>query len=225
MKLKFFIALVAALVLSLSVNAQIHSSTNSKITRIREKKLVLDTTNYNRFSVGYSQLSWYDLLRGAELGYLHGFHLSHKNSCFLELGLRASFNKKTRYEDHGADLVLNRYLFSMSLPVSFTYKLKFANGLYLSPYVGPYLRVNIIGIDKMDFDNNNETLKKTMKYNLFDSEETSPKRNRAQFGGQMGLIFGYKAINVGVGVSIGDGVGNVKDNESFGVSTTIGVNF
>lgn len=227
MNFKYVIALVAVMLFSLTATAQIHTSTSSKITRIKEKKLVLDTLNYNRISAGLSLTYAFDPMGGGELDYVHGFHLSQKNSLFLELGLRASFEKSYNRSSfwNDGDMLLNRYMFSLYLPINATYKIKYVNGIYISPYMGPHLRVNIIGMDKMEFNSEKEDVNETLKFNLFDSKETYHKRNRVQFGGQVGLNIGYKFINIGLGSYIETGQVSEIYNLCGGISATIGVNF
>lgn len=229
------------LLITMASQAQIHSSTNSRITKTKEKKVVNDTADYNRISLGYSLLYTEKdesgkMFRGGELDYLHGFNLTKNCPFFLELGLRVAFdaykytynNGGEAFFDYRTETTIQRSLLSASIPLSFSYKLTFVNGFYIAPYLGPQLRVNIVGKDKVSetVSENGEELLDEM-YNLFDKEETDPAMKRVQFGGQAGLNIGYKRLNMGAGYYFcsplwKDGSEKMKCN---GLSATIGINF
>lgn len=226
------------LLFATATQAQIHSSSNSKITVTKEK--IIDTTNYNRIYLGYSGLnasnfttgSLLNRFNGGELGYLRGINLTKKAPLFLEIGGCASMDISKKESDKNQtdkSMTVQRSLLSFTVPVSLTYKATFYNGFYLAPYLGPQLRVNIWGKDKVTIklrEQGNET-ETSISCDLFDPEMTDPTVKRIEFGGQAGLNFGIKWINFGIGYYI-DSPLYKNDSEKVilhGISGTVGINF
>lgn len=237
MRIRHLFVVVVATLFSNAAQAQIHSSTNSKITITKEK--IIDTTSYNRIYLGYSGLNASNLstgsvlnrFRGGELGYLRGINLSKKASFFLEIGGRVSMDINKKVSDEGQKeigVTMQRSLLSLTVPVSLTYKAMFPSRFYVAPYIGPQLRINMMGKDKVTINVNegaNHAIEST--YDLFDSEDTDPTLKRGELGVQAGLNFGIKRINFGVGYYIDSPIYK-KDSEKVnlhGLSGTIGINF
>lgn len=228
----------------------------------KKRNFVNDTASYNRVYAGFMKnflaTSWTQggtVCNGAELGYLRGVSLTKKCPLFLELGTRISFDTYRvgeSYEgisfipyniDHdGSNLdynaiwkqvsSLHSFLLAVSIPVSLTYKRTFANGFYLAPYVGPQLRLNILGMEKvkihLDAPYGEFSFDDELKYSLLNDEETNPAMKRAQLGFQFGLNLGYKVMNFGLGYDMDLSTkfkGRQKHSTIFGLSFSVGLNF
>lgn len=179
---KLIIALVA-LSASLSSEAQIVKSESRIITSHTTAQTVVVTEgyeNYSRLSANYTSLSYGDedtvkpTFPGIELAWDHGYNLANKKMpLYLEVGLHAQYNSadvETRYGDE------NYKHIEVSIPLSLTYKYSW-NGLYAAPFAGINLKSAFID-DVADYMEDQKFF---------------------QVGYQVGLNFGYKALNVQIG--------------------------
>lgn len=237
MRIRHLFALVVAMLFACAAQAQIHSSSNSKITKER----VFDTNNYNRISLGFSMfvskievnsdLNTYRF-HGGELDYVRGINLTKKAPVFLEVGGRVTYDmyKTIKSEVESQEISLSRSFLALSVPVSFTYKATFGNGFYLAPYLGPHLRVNILGQDKLAYkiqQNGVDEVDVEEKYGLFDNDATDPTFKHIQFGAQGGLNLGYKRVNIGVGYYFDSPIYKLENKSMLmhGLSASVGINF
>ena len=191
-------------------------------------------------------------LKGMDFNYLRGISLTQRFPLYLEVGARMTFDT---YQDEWKDSDSWGYeresdrinILALSVPVNVTYKYTFDNGFYLAPFAGIHFRLNLLGQVKYDYEEGNNygdydsedgtiNLFKTGDDDdddvYFDDDEDACKR--FQFGGQIGLNFGYKALNVGFAYyfdtpfykysSDYDSKYDFKYKQG-GVSLTIGYNF
>ena len=256
---KFALALLAVAFTASAAQAQIVSSKNSRIERV---KVESENRGYNRLSFGlatdklksdekvFEDAKGKDSktlgLKGIDLTYLHGIPVSKKLPMFVEVGGRFTFttNKdsdKGSYDGYKYEESVRSNLMSLSVPVNFTYKHTFSNGLYLAPYVGIHFRLNLIAQEKWETEYDGESEDGTANYfkaddydddaAFGDNEDTW---KRFQFGGQVGLNIGYKALNLGIGYYFASPIYKYEDDYSskydFKIKTgslalTLGFNF
>lgn len=236
MKVKHILLLCVMGFFSLTTYGQIYSSSNSRITTTKEKKkrnFVNDTASYNRVYAGFMKnflvVSWEHgqrISNGAELGYLRGVSLTKKCPIFLDLGARISLD--TEHQEESDPCLVSsrrRVLLAASVPVSLTFKRTFVNRFYLAPYLGPHLRVDMLGIDKVKihWEQGSYSFDDESKYSLFNEDETEYAMKRVQFGFQFGLNFGYKALSFGVGCNTD--VLKLHKMGVLGLSGSVGINF
>ncbi len=183
-------------------------------------------------------------MKGLEVSYLHGISVSKKIPLFVEIGGRIQFNiykNKDSYVVDGQryDDVLRITNLSLAVPVNITYKHTFTNGFYVAPYFGVNLRVNMTG--KWDYDGSDYS----EYYNIFKADDNDEHAfygsdvdpcKRLQYGCQLGLNFGFKALNIGIGYYMESPLYNsqllYEDDRLYdvkykmnNVSLTLGINF
>ena len=248
---KFALVLLAVSFTASVAQAQIVSSKNSRITVERQKNKYED---YNRISLGLSSLKIKDSekeevlvydeesigMKGLDINYMHGFSMTGHFPLYLEVGGRLTINhykkSENEYEDEDNyyDMEAKTNVMALSIPVNATYKHTFSNGMYIAPFVGLHLRLNMIGKLKMkeknvyrghvEFDNDDNI-------NLFNGGEEGgvdeEDCKRVQFGGQLGVNLGYKTWNLGFAYYLDTPF--YKDSEfklkSSEVALTVGYNF
>ena len=254
---KIILATLVAFMVT-GVQAQIVSSKNSRLTVEKQAKVKPEIANYNRISFGLSTMklrdTYYDksdrevfdfddesiTLKGIDINYLRGISLTQKFPLYLEVGGRMTFDTDNEsYSDYDAHI----NMLSLSVPVNVTYKYTFSNGFYLAPFVGIHFRTNLFGKVKYEDTDGYDYEKEEYKYNIFkaddddddayfDDDEDPAKR--FQFGGQVGLNFGYKALNIGFAYYFDTPLYKYESKtnsmydykyKSGGVALTVGVNF
>ncbi len=189
-------------------------------------------------------------LKGLDINYMRGISLTQKFPLYLEVGGRLTYETlKSTNKDGGnnwSEKETERFnLLSLSVPVNVTYKYTFSNGFYLAPFVGIHFRLNLMANDKWEYEETyyGETEKEDGKMSFFKADEEDEDAyfdedmdvcKRFQFGGQVGLNFGYKALNIGLGYYFDtpfykyDSDTNSSNDfkiKSGGVALTVGVNF
>lgn len=185
--------------------------------------------NYDRVTLAYQSLDFRTsndypsvgkdgTLDGVKLGYTHGFGLCSKAPVFLEVGADFNFNMSSADVTiltaplDGVKYSSRVMTCGITVPVSLGYKFSFKNKMWLEPYAGICLKVNIMGKTKYDwadtdlYDVNMDWFKKADMG--FESQISSEEEghiylggsacNRAQFGGQVGVNLGYKHVNLNV---------------------------
>ena len=188
------------------------------------------------------------MMKGVDFNYLRGISLTSNIPLYLEVGGRVTFDtyNKTIDEDEYKGVVYEEKarvnILSLSVPINVTYKFSFDNGLYIAPFAGIHFRTNILGTVKYT-EEASTGAKDKETYNLFkaddhdddaffDDDEDTCKR--FQFGGQFGVNFGYKALNLGLTYYLDtpfykyESKSNSKYDykyKSSGVALTLGVNF
>lgn len=193
---KFFVLGMMAFI-SMFASAQIVSSNSTRITKEKTP-----SANYSRLYLGYANMmpagdtdSDDEALQGLKFGYLKGISLTNKVPLFLQVGGEIQYGTYSDSETvYGYDCTTRLNELGIAIPVSLTYKYTFTNGFYLEPYAGIRFRVNLLANMSESFDGDKETL------SFFDKDKMGDTAfKRFQFGGQIGLNFGYKALNVNVG--------------------------
>lgn len=177
--MKKLISALAVLLISLSANAQIVSSTSKSIKKTTTAQTVyVGYENYSRFSASYASMKYSadghdsDAMDGFDLGWDHGYSISNNMPLYLEGGIHGQFNTIS-FDNYNDDDTY--YHVSVSVPLNLTYRLNVADsGLIVAPFAGINLKGNIVD-DACDDD-----------------------LNRIQCGYQVGLNLGFKALNVQV---------------------------
>lgn len=213
--MKKIFTLAAIALIAATTQAQIVSSNSTKITTIQTEKVKKESNDYNRLYFGYANMSFHgdaediDVLHGFSLGYAHASNLVKQLPLYLEYGGEIVFNK-------------NEYdkAFALDIPVNLTYKVASDKGFYVAPYAGIAFRFNIIGKEEGYYDDDDDI-------DWFDDMDFK----RFQFGGQIGVNFGYKALNLGIGYRMFTPIYKESyDGKSFKMNThsfsaTLGFNF
>ena len=186
-------------------------------------------------------------MKGFDVNYLHGFSLTQKIPLYLEVGGRLTFDtyKWDKYREYYGSWFKEKDRFnilSLSVPINVSYKYTFNNGLYIAPFAGIHFRLNLLGQWKYETVNSDGhshdgtiNLFKADDYDddAFCEEDEDPCK-RFQFGGQLGVNFGYKAWNMGLAYYLDtpfykyDEVSNSKEDFKYkasGIALTVGYNF
>ena len=149
-----------------------------------------------------------DLFWGFDFGYLRGIRLVKKLPLYVEVGATMVYSSIDNTETNpgvatGEDQcdVTVRAL-SFEVPVFLTYRFKFANNIHLAPYIGAKFRANAMmklayvrSVRGEKFETND--LFDCESYTVDDEEYTS-KYRRFQACGEVGVNFGWKALNLKV---------------------------
>lgn len=232
-----------------------------KILSVAVAAMLVCTANaqdYNRVTVGYQSLDLHNntniqsiashgTLDGFKLGYIHGFNLDDDTPLFLEVGGDVNFN--THVSDvtylseplRGVEYKSRSTNIGITVPVSLAYKFSFRNGMWLEPYAGVCLKVNLRGKTKNEFKADYGLKDANMDW--FNSEDMSSEDvsfgdggsyynnmgnaacKRVQFGGQVGLNIGYKHVNLNVAYQMHT---VLQKAENFNINTrafTVGVGY
>lgn len=187
--------------------------------------------DYNRVTLGYQSLDLHNntnikslasdgALDGFKLGYTHGFGIAGETPLFLEVGADFNFNTSKTESTYLSDPVegiqfdTRSTTCGITIPVSLAYKFSFQNGMWLEPYAGINLKLNLMGKTKTTFKN--APSMKDADMNWFKAEDMSLEDvsegeggiyynnmggaacKRFQFGGQVGVNVGYKRVNLNV---------------------------
>lgn len=147
---------------------------------------------------------------GFRFSVIEGIHLTRRIPLFLETGLNFDFGTRKYSDsesDHGFTYSWKQTdtYFAMAVPVNMTYKFIFRNGFHIAPYAGFNFKFNIIGKSTMkdEASYQGQTESESHSVNWFKSDEDNMGENgaytRFQFGGQVGVNFGYKILNIGLG--------------------------
>lgn len=122
--------------------------------------------NYDRVTLAYQSLDFRTsndissvakngTLDGVKLGYTHGFGLTSKAPVFLEVGADFNFNisvaENTILTTPQMKFDSRVMTCGITVPVSLGYKFSFKNKMWLEPYAGICLKVNIMGKTKYDW--------------------------------------------------------------------------
>lgn len=214
---------------------------------------------YNRITLGYQSLDFHSnsdinsvashgTVDGAKIGYTHGFGLCGEKPLFLEVG--ADFNFNTSLSEvtflssplTGIKFDSRSTTCGITIPVSLGYKFSFNNKMWIEPYAGVNLKVNIMGKTKNDYSDASGLQDADMNwFNVADMSRddvagTGDDKTyynymgeaackRAQFGGQFGVNVGYKRVNLNVAYQLHTPIQKIDD---FKVSTralTVGVGY
>lgn len=191
--MKKMMTLAFAAMLSLSASAQLISSN----TITREK-----SNGYSRFDVSYNSLSLDndidESLSGVSLSWVKGSPISSSAPLFVEVGLGATYAWKSKseteqYDRYKFDVETKTTFASIQVPVNLVYKYEVTDGLALSPYVGLYLRGNLIGETKVEVESYSE------KLNWFDSDKDGGYgAKRLSLGWQIGVGVEYSKLYAGI---------------------------
>lgn len=203
-----------AAVMSLGVSAQLVSS--NTLTNKASK-------NYSRLSVSYNSISMdKDLIDGGmngfSLAWTKGISVSSTTPLFIETGLGATYAFKSD-DAYGVD-ISNKFL-GVTIPVNLAYKWNVSNtDINLIPFVGVYLRGNLYGNTKYEYNGDDED------YDWFDDyEDGGMEAARFSFGWNIGVGFEYSKLYVGL--SYGSDFNEfVEKADKPGIfSATVGLNF
>lgn len=174
---------------------------------------------------------WGTKFNGFSIAYLHAFSLSSKLPMFLETGIEWGMGFAASELDD-CDFMLDeeevegeykdtRTMMNLTVPLNFVYKFKF-NDFAIKPYTGFYIKANVMaqGQTKLyDEDGKNVTnqYNNEMKeyYEEYFDEEYEPITNFLdkkemdkyvwsviQGGWQIGVLFDYKNLTLGVGYAL-----------------------
>lgn len=203
-----------AAVMSLGASAQLISS--NTVTHKASK-------NYSRLSVSYNSISMdKDLIDGGmngfSLAWTKGISVSSTTPLFIETGIGATYAFKSD-DEYGVD-ISNKFL-GVTVPVNLAYKWNVSNtDINLIPFVGVYLRGNLYGNTKYEYNGDDED------YNWFDDyEDGGMEAARFSFGWNIGVGFEYSKLYVGL--SYGSDFNEfVEKADKPGIfSATVGLNF
>lgn len=217
--MKKFLLIALAFCLAGVADAQIVSS-NAKLVVETPKKPKKVSTSYNRIGIRYAGLNGsfsttvneagtddvikalneqIETAHGGELSYLRGILLTKKVPLYLEVGGQLTF---TGASDNNVEMAL-----AASIPVNVAYKYTTSSGFYIEPYAGVNFRV-MLTADNI-FDDRYETYYETTyvtgyygtSYPMVTEHyrKVDPIGNRFLFGGEIGLNFGYKVLNINIG--------------------------
>lgn len=174
----------------------------------------LDTDNLD----DYESVKWIEddlnknapSLHGFKIGYTRGISVTKKFPLFIEVGGNLQYNRSNvglayyfLYDGELSDVFDCQFL-SIGIPVNIAYKLSFTNGMYIEPYAGIGVKINVLGNEKLtreDWDSEYYyTTEIEQEMNYFDAVDTyDHPLNRFQFGGQVGIHLGYKFFDVHFG--------------------------
>ena len=149
-----------------------------------------------------------DLFWGFDFGYLRGIRLVKNLPLYVEVGATMVYSSIDNTETNpeiatGEDQcdVTVRAL-SFEVPVFLTYRFNFAHNIHLAPYIGAKFRANAMmklayvrSTRGEKFETND--LFSTESYTV-DGEEYTSKYRRFQACGEVGVNFGWKALNLKV---------------------------
>ena len=149
-----------------------------------------------------------DFFWGFDASYLRGIRILKSVPLFVEVGATMVYSSIDNVQSNpgnylGEDLcdVTVRQL-SFEVPVFLTYHFTFNNGMHLAPYAGAKFRANVMmhlaymkSVRGEKFETN-ELLKS--EYYVSDGNILDSKYRRFQVCGEVGLNFGYKALNLKV---------------------------
>lgn len=229
-----------AAVMSLSASAQLISSNT-----VTHKK----GNGYNRLSVSYNSLSFdkdfkdVDGISGLSVAWTKGISISQSTPLFIETGIGATYawgSEEESESEYGitATAEEKHSFLNLTVPVNLVYKYEIPNsGITLAPYVGIYLRGNIIantedeytvsgkGINKSDSDETNW-------FNAIDDDEPGFGASRFNIGWNIGV--GAEWNKLYVGIAYGSDFNKYVDIDEKGdklntkistFSATVGFNF
>lgn len=201
--------------------------------------------SYNRASIGLSLLQLKDTyyldsdktvycfedgkiwMKGIDINYLHGFKILSKLPLYVEAGGRITMDSykdtyiDTEWQSLGTTVyeTKNRLIIlALSVPVNITYKYTFNNGLYIAPFAGIHMRLNLLGKIKSN-ERSSFGKEEDESYNIFKSGDDGywedgdedDHAHRFQFGGQVGVNVGYKAWNLGIAYYLDTPLEEYKD--------------
>lgn len=215
--------------------------------------------DYNRVTVGFQSLDLHNntnitsiasegTMDGFKVGYTHGFSLGKETPLFLEVGADFSYNISSSEVTYlsspltGVQYDRRNTTCGITVPVSLGYKFSFQNGMWLEPYAGVNMKVNLSGKTKHEFKN--APGMKDADMDWFKTEDMSRDDlagsgddllyynnlgnaacRRVQFGGQVGVNVGYKRMNLNVAYQMHT---NLQNANNFKINTralTVGVGY
>lgn len=225
--MKRFLLFATVACIAVAAQAQIVGSKNTRVTVTRELSPIND---YDRLYFGYADMEptdeWFDgymgicTLKGFKAGYLHGFALTKSFPLFLEVGGDLHYGT---YSDTYYRYVKERMsILAMNVPVSVAYKFSFKNTLWVEPYAGVSLKLNLLAKGKLTDEEDDYTIVD----NYFDNDymDGYPFK-RCQFGGQFGVNVGYKAFNFNLGYHLYSPIWNEDGYKVTFNSFTLGIGY
>lgn len=236
---KLFVMAIAA-VMSLGASAQLISS--NTMTHKASK-------NYSRLSISYNSLSFdkdfkdVDGISGLSLAWTKGISISQTTPLFVETGLGVTYawgSEEESESDYGitATEEVKHSFLNLTVPVNLVYKYEIPNsGVTLAPYVGIYLRGNILAKTEDEYTvsgqgYNDSDSEETNWFDAIDDNEPGYGANRFSIGWNIGV--GVEWSKLYVGIAYGSDFNKYVDIDESGVkantkistfSATVGFNF
>lgn len=172
--------LIAILLLScaMSIKAQVGTVVNQTINTTTTTRVVeVGYTKYNRLSFSYASYSHHPEIlwnhHGFMAEYIHGWNLIKSHPLYLESGLAFQCNFDDIY-------------MGFDIPIEVTYRYTFKNQFYIAPHAGFDFSIPAVDLEE---DYYTYTSYSPLKHFLF--------------GYNVGLNFGRKKLNIGLGYRAG----------------------
>lgn len=147
-------------------------------------------------------------MNGFSIGYEQAFKVAKKLPLFIQTGAGINFARhKDSESDEGYSTEDKTSLLGLTIPVNVVYGVRLNDMLTLKPYTGFYVRVNLMGKNKVTTewdDGYGDSGKEEEDANLFDKDEMGEDGvwNRCQFGWQIGAMLDISRFNVGIGYAL-----------------------